>query len=225
MSRSAHLRGHVFLFETPSVAAWSSATGVKLLLIFLFLEVVVGPRMWILPATPPSWVRVPLMLAAVLILIKFVARVNLSQIGLYRWRLWSTIERSYFIQVLVLANGIFLALFADRIGVVLRRMSWRSAIAIAVTYLIWGFYQEVIYRGILQSELVRRFGAIAGVLASNIFYTFGPLHITTTTSPAMFAAIFAIGLFFAILFHRSGNLWMVAIFHGIGDVYITGLAT
>lgn len=33
-------------------------------------------------------------------------------------------------------------------------------------------------------------------------------------------AIFAIGLFFGILFHRSGNLWIVAILHGIGNAYI-----
>ena len=36
----------------------------------------------------------------------------------------------------------------------------------------------------------------------------------------MIAAIFAIGLFFGILFHRSGNLWIVAILHGIGNAYI-----
>src|SRR6266566_1624074 len=33
---------------------------------------------------------------------------------------------------------------------------------------------------------------------------------------------FAIGLFFSVLFWRSGNLWMVAIFHGIGNSYIDG---
>jgi membrane protease YdiL (CAAX protease family) len=36
----------------------------------------------------------------------------------------------------------------------------------------------------------------------------------------MFAAVFAIGLFFGILFRRSGNLWMVAVIHGIGNAYI-----
>ena len=36
----------------------------------------------------------------------------------------------------------------------------------------------------------------------------------------MFAAIFLIGLFFGVLFRRSGNLWMAAIFHAIGNAYI-----
>ena len=38
----------------------------------------------------------------------------------------------------------------------------------------------------------------------------------------MFTGIFAIGLFFGVLFQRSGNLWMVGIFHGLGDFYIVG---
>jgi membrane protease YdiL (CAAX protease family) len=38
----------------------------------------------------------------------------------------------------------------------------------------------------------------------------------------MFAAIFVIGLFFAVLFHRSGNLWIAAVFHGLGTAFILG---
>jgi membrane protease YdiL (CAAX protease family) len=42
----------------------------------------------------------------------------------------------------------------------------------------------------------------------------------------MFASIFAIGLFFGVLFKRSGNLWIVAVIHGIGNAYIvSGLAS
>jgi membrane protease YdiL (CAAX protease family) len=41
----------------------------------------------------------------------------------------------------------------------------------------------------------------------------------------MFLTIFAIGLFFGALFQRSGNLWIVGIFHALGDCYITGLDT
>ena len=31
-----------------------------------------------------------------------------------------------------------------------------------------------------------------------------------------------IGLLFAFIFHRTRNLWLVGIFHGIGNVYING---
>ena len=94
-------------------------------------------------------------------------------------------------------------------------------------YLFFGFYQEVVYRGILQSELVRRWGALIGILSANLVYTFGPLHwyyfaAQASLAVPMFAGIFAIGLFFGVLFWRSGNLWIVAIIHGIGNAYIVG---
>ena len=91
-----------------------------------------------------------------------------------------------------------------------------------------GFYQELVYRGMLQSELTRRWGAPAGILVANVAYTFGPLHFYHLSGPSpvpMFAGIFAIGLFFGVLFARSGNLWMVGVFHGIGDAYLTGLGS
>jgi membrane protease YdiL (CAAX protease family) len=78
-------------------------------------------------------------------------------------------------------------------------------------YLVFGFYQEVIYRGVLQSELVRRWGALAGILSANLLYTFGPLHWSyfmaqSSLALPMFSSIFAIGLFFGVLFWPSGNL-------------------
>ena len=79
----------------------------------------------------------------------------------------------------------------------------------------------------VQLELVRRWGALAGILIANVLYTFGPLHwnyfsARSAVAVPMFAAIFAIGLFFGVLFRRSGNLWMVAVLHGIGNAYIVG---
>jgi membrane protease YdiL (CAAX protease family) len=107
---------------------------------------------------------------------------------------------------------------------------WSTAISVLLVQLLWGFYQELIYRGILQTELVRRWGAPTGIFISNILFTFGPLHfyhfrgIEENPSHAwIFAAIFAIGLFFGFLFQRSSNLWIVGLFHGIGDWYLTGL--
>jgi membrane protease YdiL (CAAX protease family) len=98
---------------------------------------------------------------------------------------------------------------------------------IFIPYLFYGFYQEVVYRGLLQTELARRWGAAAGILVSNALYTFGPLHayyFSSSTSLAlpMFAAIFVIGLVFAMLFKQSRNLWIVAVMHAIGNAYIVG---
>ena len=79
----------------------------------------------------------------------------------------------------------------------------------------------------LQTELVRRWGPVAGILVSNALYTFGPLHYYYFSSRAslaipMFTGIFAMGLVFAIVFRQSGNLWIIAVMHAFGNSYIAG---
>jgi CAAX protease family protein len=229
----SHLKGHALLFESKPPASYPPSAGVRLLLIFLLLEAVIGPRLSLMAGLgaplPPLWLQAPLLLGLALILVRFVARVKFSEIGLYPWRLWSTTERSYFLQVTLLAIGVLSALSAERLQTIANDPALRSQVGVvAITYLIWGFYQEVVYRGILQTELQRRWGPWPAILAANVLFTFGPLHFYHWSGPAplpMFAAIFAIGLFFGALFWRSGNLWIVGVFHGIGDVFLTGLGT
>ena len=86
--------------------------------------------------------------------------------------------------------------------------------------------QEFLYRGWLQTELSRRFGALAGLLAANVVFTFGPLHwahVAGATGPqwGMLAAVFGIGLFFGILYRRSGNVWIPAVLHGLWPLNMT----
>ncbi len=228
---SIHCKGHAFLFEKKHVPTYDASAGFRLLLIFVLLEAVIGPRLWLFGwlrlRLPPVWLRVPILLIFALLLVRFVAGLKLSQIGLCRWREWSGTEKSYFIQVFLIANLVFAVIFANRLHVILSEpYLLRRVWAVFVPYFLWGCYQEVVYRGILQTELVRRWGAMRGILISNSLFTFGPLHFYhfSHTSPVlpMFAGIFAIGLFFSVLFWRSGNLWMVAVFHGLGNCYIDG---
>jgi CAAX protease family protein len=227
---SVHWRGHALRFEPRCAPAYQAPAGLRLLLIFLLLEGVLGPRLsllaWLGLPVPPVWVRVPILLGVSLLSVRFVAGLNLAQIGLHPWRRWSATEKSYFIQVLLIANVVFAVLLADRLRAVLAGPSILArGGAVLVPVFLWGFYQEVMYRGILQTELVRRWGPLPGILVSNTVFTFGPLHFYhfSDTSPApIFAAIFAIGLFFALVFWRSGNLWLVGVFHGIGDSYMDG---
>ncbi len=182
---------------------------------------------WLHPGVP-LLILVLLLLASALLLVRFAAPLNLSQIGLFPWGEWHPVEKSYFVQLLVIANIVFPFVFAGRLRLILAQPSALSTVwNVFVPYLFFGFYQEVVYRGILQSELVRRWGAFIGILLANILYTFGPLHWNYFSSRGsvavpMFASIFAIGLFFGILFRRSGNLWIVAVIHGIGNAYIVG---
>ena len=218
MSLASHWRGHFLLFERRPAPVYSAAAGLRILLAVLLLEGVVGPRWhflgWLGAAQPPAVVRVALSLALALVLVRYFARVPLRELGFLRWREWSAAEKSYFIQVLVLANVVFALLFAGRIH-------GSSAIGLVVAAnFLWGFHQELVYRGMLQTELVRRLGPAAGILIANLLFTFGPLHFYHLSRPSpwpMMAGIFVIGLFFALLYHRSRNLWLAAIFHGIGS--------
>lgn len=227
-----HWRGHAFLFAKRPAPTYGRSAGLRLLLIFFLLEGVIGPRLslfsWLHLPLPPLWLRVPLLLGLALLLVRFVAGVRLSQIGLHPWREWSRIERSYCLQVIVIANVIFCVIFAARLRAMLAGPSLPGRILMVfLPCFLWGFYQEVVYRGILQTELVRRWGPFWGILVSNSLFTFGPLHFyhfaDRSRALPMFAGIFAIGLFFSLVVWRSGNLWLAGLFHGIGNAYIEGL--
>ena len=229
---SVHWRGHFFLFDRRQAPTYDASAGIRLLLIFVLLEGIIGPRFSLfsflgLPL-PPFWIRIPILLAFAVLAVRLAAKVHLSDLGLIRWREWSGTEKSYFVQLLIIANVVFALMNADRLRAILAEPAGMQKVLILIPpYLLWGFYQELMYRGILQTELVRRWGPLAGVLVANTLFTFGPLHFyhfaRTPSALPMFAGIFAIGLFFAVLFQRSGNLWIVAIAHGIGNVYIEGL--
>lgn len=219
----AHLRGHVLLFGHKHARRFDASAGLRLVMIAVVLELVrLGFLKWFYPEVP-FLVLIPFFLGIALLAIPLVARVRFSQLGFRPWREWSLTEKSYFVQVLVIANLVFPLVFAARLKAILGQPNALSIVAtVFVPYLFYGFYQEVVYRGMLQSELVRRWGALAGIVVANVLYTFGPLHWNhfTPMNVPMFASIFAIGLFFGILFHRSGNLWIVAVIHGIGNAYI-----
>ena len=215
-----HARMHLLMFEPRVQESYAPAAGLRLLGVFLVLETLVGPR-----RAPP-----PVMLAVALLAIRYAGGVPLSRVGLYGWRRWTTSEKSYFAQMLPLALVIFTVVSASPLRTIAGDSTlWAPAAITASWYLVWGFYQELMYRGILQTELVRRLGPWLGIPIANVAFTFGPLHFyywSTYQAPtiyALFAAVFAIGLFFGVLFHRSGNLFIAGTLHGVGDIFLTGL--
>jgi uncharacterized protein len=221
-------RGHVFLFDkAPAPASFGERVGLRLLLLVVAIE---GTRLLINAVTVgalPVWVRAPIYLTLALVAVK-AAGVAWSHMGLRRWGEWNRTEKVYFVQVLFIANIIFLLVFTSQLRAIMAGPAPTTWVwTLFIPYLVFGFYQEVVYRGMLQTELVRRWGAAAGIVVSNALYTFGPLHWNYFSSRAsvavpMFAAIFAIGLVFAILFKQSRNLWIVAVMHAIGNAYMVG---
>lgn len=206
--------------------ALTAHAGVRLLLAGALVEIVrLAAVRWLYPGIP-LWLLLPALLGLALLVVPGIAGVGLWELGLRPWRDWTTTERSYFLQVVVIANVVFPVVLAAPFGnrATPPGMAW-SLWNVFVPYLFFGFYQELVYRGMVQLELVRRWGAPIGIFVTNALYTFGPLHWYYFASRAslavpMFASIFVIGLFFGVLYRRSGNLWIVAIFHAIGNAYI-----
>jgi membrane protease YdiL (CAAX protease family) len=228
---NAHLRGHLLQFDAPAEPDYSPHIGARLLASAMVLEIARLAVISTLGSAVPLWLFMPLLLALAVAAVPLTG-MTFTQIGFRRWREWSPTEHSYFLQVIVIANLVFPFV----LGPALRNRF--GAIGTAATiggvflpYLAYGFYQEIVYRGMVQSQLVRRHGPAAGILGANVLYTFGPLHHyywTTYQSQAlpMFAAVFAIGLLFGVLYRRSGNLWIVAVMHAIGNAYMaTSLST
>lgn len=225
MELLTHLRGHVLLFDRKPAPPYEPSAGARLLIVAVTLELFRLGLIWLVHPAVPLLLLVPVLVAVALLSLRYLAGVRLSQVGFRPWREWSAIEKSYFVQLLVIANVVFSLVLAARLRAILSQPNALTIVAtVFVPYLFYGFYQEVVYRGMLQSELVRRWGAFVGVLVADLLYTFGPLHWNywSPVNLPMFASIFAIGLFFGLLFHRSGNLWIVAIMHGIGNAYIVG---
>lgn len=223
---SPHLRGHLLLFDRRPAPAFGSRAGVRLLLAAALVEAVrLAAVRWLYPGIPLG-LLVAVLLGLALLAVPFVAGVPLSELGLRRWREWTPTEKSYLLQVVVLANVVFPMVLAAPLAERVAQAGLAQGLwSVFVPYLFYGFYQELVYRGMVQSELVRRWGTLVGIVVANLLFTFGPLHWTYFASPGslaipMFAAIFLIGLFFGLLFWRSGNLWIVGVLHAIGNAYI-----
>ena len=222
------LRGHLLLFDRRDPPAISAKAGWWLLALFAIFEFALGPRLENLHLlnvpVPDTAFRVLLQTAAVLVAVRLLAGLRWRDIGFLPLTRWTATETLYFMQVVIAAGAIFYLLYVR--GAPLAGAPLQAAGLIAGTQLLWGFYQELIYRGLLQSELMRRFGAVWGALIANVAFTFGPLHfyyfhsaLSDAGKAEIFAAIFAIGLFFAFIFARTRNLWIVGIFHGIGNLF------
>ncbi|HKW02471.1 MAG TPA: CPBP family intramembrane glutamic endopeptidase [Vicinamibacterales bacterium] len=218
-------RGHAFLFDKPPARpAYGEAAGRRLLLIVIGLEALRLARARLELAYLPLWLEMVVYLGLAVAAVR-VAGVRWSDVGFNRWVNWNATEKSYLVQVVILLNIVFVVLFGDRLRAALADPSvvWR----IFIPYFIFGFYQEVIYRGMLQTELVRRWGAVRGILASNALFTFGPLHYAyfwsgVSVAVPMLAGIFAIGLVFAMVFHRTANVWIAGTMHAFGNAYAVG---
>lgn len=191
--------------------------GVGMLFALRFVSDALGVRG--LPAASVG--SVVALLAAFLVAQREFVGAPMAVVGLCRFADWTRRERLYFLQVVPLAAVVFVVVFGDHLLALLDQHGLAGFLLFSVlTGLVWGIVQEFLYRGWLQTELTRRFGATAGLLAANAAFTFGPLHLNYLVGLdgvrwGGLVAVFGIGLFFGIVYSRSGNLWIPAVMHGL----------
>lgn len=99
-----------------------------------------------------------------------------------------------------------------------------SAIHIVIGLLLWGLLQEIIYRGLVQGYLAKRLSPVIAILIANLIFTFGAIHFKHVLAGhyVTLLIIFTSGLGFGFLYHRYRNIYVVGLFHGIGDVFLMG---
>lgn len=228
------LRAHALRFERPLAPAHAGEAGARML--GAFLVVGVGMFFALRLLTDALGVRgspaanlgfVVALLVAFLAAQRWFVGVPMAGVGLRRFADWTRRERLYLIQVVPLAGVVFAVVFRQHLLALLELHGIAGFLLFSVlTGLFWGAVQEFLYRGWLQTELTRRFGATVGLLASNAAFTFGPLHLDYFVGPTGvrwngLVAVFGIGLFFGFVFRRSGNLWIPAVLHGIWPLNLT----
>lgn len=226
-------RAHTLRFEKPLAPTYGNAAGIRVLVAFL----VVGVGMLLalrsasaaagMRGSPAANLGIVLALFAVFVVMQrtFVG-LPMTDVGLRRFADWTRRERLFFFQVAPLAAVVFAIMFHGHLLALLGQHGLTGFLLFSVlTGLVWGIVQEFLYRGWLQTELTRRFGATVGLLAANVVFTFGPLHINylsgSTGARWDLVAVFCIGLFFGIVYRRSGNLWIPAVLHGLWPLNMT----
>ncbi len=159
------------------------------------------------------------------IAVKKFGKTKLSQIGIYSWQNWSKKNKWILFIVTPIVIMIFSFTFFSRTEILINHSElFAIGSIILLREFLYGFYQEFLYRGILQTELVKRWGVWIGITVSNLVFTFGPEHFHFYKSNLVgFAFIFCLGLLFSFLYYRFKNLITIGIWHGIGNVFIDGL--
>lgn len=154
-----------------------------------------------------------------------VGKIRLSQIGIEAWKKWNKTNKIVFSVVTPIIMIIFTSVFFSRVYIFLSHSElYGIGFVILLREFLYGFYQELLYRGLLQTALIKRWGFWIGTIISNLIFTFGPEHFHFYKSTHMgFVFMFCLGLLFSFIFYRSRNLVSVGIWHGIGNVFVDGL--
>jgi len=69
--------------------------------------------------------------------------------------------------------------------------------------------EELLFRGLLQNTLVRVWKPWIAVVVTALIFTLVHFH------PIRFPVVFELGLILGLVYHRTGSLWLVVLFHAV----------
>ncbi|MEZ5336048.1 MAG: CPBP family intramembrane glutamic endopeptidase [Methanolobus sp.] len=83
-----------------------------------------------------------------------------------------------------------------------------------------GIGEELLFRGIIQNDLIKAFGTNKGILGQA--FLFGIMHMTWR-SPLELLFTGLAGLLFGIFYHKTGSLTGPIVFHGINNTMLVAI--
>ena len=83
-----------------------------------------------------------------------------------------------------------------------------------------GLAEELLFRGLLQSDLTRALGWKWGVVLSSLM--FAVMHLTWRSIPELFFVFFA-SLILGYLYYKTKSLVAPIVMHGIGNVILVAI--
>jgi membrane protease YdiL (CAAX protease family) len=146
---------------------------------------------------------------------------TLRRLGLVRgsWPVWTWFAAAAATPLVGMISGVAVSMFLDE-SESLKEMSnifrdhgqngflWPIALMIGITP---AFCEELLFRGYLQTRLVRSFGPLIGVFTASAMFAivhFDPVHIV---------AVFPLGMFLGWVTWRSGSLYPAMLGHFVNN--------
>ena len=83
-----------------------------------------------------------------------------------------------------------------------------------------GLGEELLFRGLIQNDLVRLLGDNYGILMAGLL--FGIMHLTWRSVPEL-GFTFLAGLVFGYAYHRTRSLVLPIVMHGVGNVFLAAV--
>lgn len=83
-----------------------------------------------------------------------------------------------------------------------------------------GLGEELLFRGIIQNELVKTFGVRWGIIAQGLL--FGIMHLSWRSVPELGFTSFA-GILLGYLYYRTGSLTAPVVMHGVNNIILVAV--